>query len=123
MKNTRQIIGSVLLSIIAGLMLLGLIVSLFSEGGQVPPIEIWVLSILPIGIGILAWLKPKIGAWAGLIFGAVLVLFSVIAASMTDLGSYYIIGMAFLCGTLIIGGILVLTGIKKREEGSDHIAG
>jgi hypothetical protein len=117
-RKTIRIIGSVLLMIPAGLLCLLPFVALIAgpESYRFAPWQYWALTLIPVAISILGWVKPRIGGWIAASLGGGFSVFSLILAIKTALEFYFMLGLVILCGSYLLGGILILL-VTKKENG------
>ncbi len=111
MRKAIRIIGPILLTIPAGLLFILPFVALIvgPESYRFSPWQYWALTLIPISISILGWVKPRIGAWVSVSLGGIFSLFSLILAIKTTLEFYFMLGLVILCGSYLLGGILILS--------------
>ncbi len=111
MRKAIRIIGPILLTIPAGLLFILPFVALIvgPESYRFSPWQYWALTLIPIAISILGWVKPRIGAWISVSLGGIFSLFSLILAIKTTLEFYFMLGLVILCGSYLLGGILILS--------------
>jgi hypothetical protein len=116
MKKIIRIIGAILVSIVAAYCLVLVIV--FSLGyADVPfnleTIGVLVLSVLTIVGAVMTWVRMRIGVWIVLVVGLLFTIFALISTEPYSLSSQ-IFAVMVSGGLLIVGGLLMLWGLKEE---------
>ena len=113
MKKAVKVFGLIIISIIAGGLLLIMIGSLFEGESMTFDAEslgMAFLSLLTVISVLLTWIKTRIGVWFVLGAGLLFTIFALITA-----GSNHLLAVMSVGGPLIIGGLLVLWGSYDKE--------
>lgn len=114
MKKVLRIIGSCIVSIIAAFYLFIIVGSLFESqtiSFDFESFGVVSLSILTIISAVVVWIKPNVGVWMVLAAGVLFTVFALVTA-----GRNYFMAVMGAGGPLIIGGLLILLGLKLRGK-------
>ena len=117
MKKAAKVIGLIIISMIAGGLLLIMIGSIFDGGSMTFDAEslgMAFLSLLTIISVLLTWIKTRIGVWSVLGSGLLFSIFALLTA-----GSNHLLAVMSFGGPLIIGGLLVLWGSNDRKAATE----
>ncbi len=111
MRKLARIVGYIIISIVAAILLFIVVGSLF-EGEPISnnfeSIGMVILSLSTIISVVLAWFKVRIGVWFVLVVGILFTIFALITA-----GSHHLLAVMTAGGPMIIGGILLLLSLKE----------
>jgi hypothetical protein len=114
MKKAARIIGLIIVSIVAALYLFIIVGSLL-EGEPLSldfeSLGMAILSSLTVISAIVSWVKVRIGVWMVLGVGVLFTIFALVTA-----GSNYFMAVIFAGGPQIIGGLLMLIGMKDQKS-------
>jgi len=114
MKRTARIIGLIIVSLVAA-MYLFIIVGSLLEGEPLSfnfeSLSMAILSSLTVLSVILTWIKARIGVWFILTVGVLFTIFGLITA-----GSNRLMAVMAAGGPLLIGGLLILWGIERKDQ-------
>ena len=116
MKRVARIVGLIIVSIIAGGLLLILVGGIFE--GETLSLDFESLGMLFLGLltlisAIMAWVKQDIGVWLVLVAGILFSIFALVTA-----GSNHLLAVMSAGGPLIIGGLLILLGRGITKPGT-----
>jgi hypothetical protein len=114
MKKVLMWIGRILITIVGFYYLFILILGLFDAPAE--PIELEGLGVVTFGILtlisiVLAYVRPRIGAWTVLGVGIGFSIFALLTAGRYFLGAVMVSG-----GPLVIGGLLLIFSLPKALE-------
>jgi len=113
MKRAARFIGLIIISVIAGGLLIITVGGIF-KGAPISTdaetLGMAVLSLLTIISVITAWVKVRIGVWLVLGAGVLFTIFALITA-----GSNHLLAVMSVGGPLIIGGLIILWGIYQKK--------
>jgi hypothetical protein len=113
MRKAAEVIGLMIISIIAGGLLIILIGSLFEGESMTFDAEslgMAFLSLLTVISVLLAWIKTRIGVWFVLGSGLLFSIFALLTA-----GSNHLLAVMSVGGPLIIGGLLILLSRNDKK--------
>lgn len=114
MKKAARIIGLITVTLVALLYLFIIVGSLFEGEPLSPDFEsqgMAILSILTIISAVISWIRIRLGVWLVLTAGILFTIFALLTAGQNHLMAVMAAG-----GPLLIGGLLILWGIQRKEQ-------
>jgi hypothetical protein len=113
MKKVAQILGLVIINLVAAIYLLIILGGIFDGEPIQSDFESIGMAVL-VGLTfitvVLTWFKRQLGAWSVLIIGILFTIFALITADRMQ-----IIAVMAAGGPLIIGSLLILLGLESRK--------
>jgi hypothetical protein len=114
MRKIPRVLGLVIASFVAAVYLFIIIAGLFDPEPLSLGIEgigIVVLTLLTTAGVIVAWFRPKLGVWLILGVGVVFTIFGLVTAGQNKWMAVVAAG-----GPLILGGLLLLWGLRLEQD-------
>lgn len=115
MKKVPKILGLIIATFVAAIYLFIIIAGLFDPEPFSLSIEAWgvaTLTLLTAASVVVAWIKPRLGVWLVLAVGVVFTVFGLVTAGHNRWMAVVAAG-----GPLLLGGLLILWGLRLEKEG------